>query len=144
MSERMNLVEKLQSDPKFSAFAKAIGDAGLEEALSGKGPFTILAPTNEAFGKVPDTTMADLVKPENRSSFAEVVNYHVISGQIMSKDIAKLMTAKTLQGQEVKIDASNGIRINDSFLQARNMMATNGVIHAIDTVLVAAAAAKMS
>lgn len=144
MPEQLNLIEKLQSDQKFSIFAKAVNDAGLSDILKSDGPFTILAPTNEAFKKVPETTMANLAKPENKSRFAELLNYHIIEGKIMSEEIAKLATAKTLQGQEVKIDAKNGIKIDDSKLQARNMKATNGVIHAIDTVLAPAVAAKMS
>lgn len=144
MSEQLNLIEKLQSDQKFSTFAKAVSDAGLADTLKSHGPFTILAPTNEAFKKVPETTMPELSKPENKSKLAELLNYHIISGKLMSDELAKLSTAKTLQGREVKIDASNGIKIDDSKLQARNIKAANGVIHAIDTVLAPAAAAKMS
>jgi uncharacterized surface protein with fasciclin (FAS1) repeats len=144
MSEQLNLIEKLQNDRKFSTFAKAIDDAGISDTLKGSGPFTILAPTNEAFNKVPGDTMISLEKPENKSKFAELLNYHIIPGKIMSDEIAKLTTAKTLQGREVKIDTTNGIKIDDSKLQARNIKATNGVIHAIDTVLAPAAAAKMS
>jgi len=144
MSEKLNLIEKLQSDQKFSTLTKAIDDAGLTDILKGSGPFTILAPTNEAFKKVPETTMLDLAKPENKSRFAELLNYHIIPGKMMSDEIAKLTTAKTLQGREVKIDTNDGIKIDDSKIQARNIKATNGVIHAIDTLLTPAAVAKMS
>lgn len=144
MSEQLNLIEKLQGDQKFSTFTKAITDAGLSDILKGDGPFTILAPTDEAFKKVPETTMANLAKPENKTRFAELLNYHIIEGKILSEDIAKLATVKTLQGREVKIDAKNGIKIDDAKLQARNIKAVNGVIHAIDTVLAPAIAAKMS
>lgn len=144
MSEKLNLIEKLQSDQKFSTLTKAIDDAGLTDTLKGSGPFTILAPTNEAFKKVPETTMLDLAKPENKSRFAELLNYHIIPGKMMSDEIAKLTTAKTLQGREVKIDTNDGIKIDDSKIQARNIKATNGVIHAIDTLLTPAAVAKMS
>jgi uncharacterized surface protein with fasciclin (FAS1) repeats len=144
MSEQLNLIEKLESDQKFSTFAKAVSDAGLSDTLKGTGPFTIFAPTDEAFKKVPEKTMIELGKPENKSGFAELLNYHIIPGKMMSDEIAKHTTAKTLQGREVKIDATNGIKIDDSKLQERDIKATNGVIHALDTVLAPAATAKMS
>lgn len=144
MSEKLNIIEKLQSDQKFSTFAKAITDAGLVETLGGTGPFTILAPTNEAFKKVPESTMINLAKPENQSRFAEFMNYHIISGKVTSEELAKLTSVKTLQGLEVKIDNDNGLKIDNSKMQARNIQANNGLIHALDTVLAPAVAAKMS
>ena len=144
MAEQLNLIEKLNGDQKFSTFAKAINDAGLADILEGNDPFTLLAPTNEAFKKVPETTMNNLSKTENKSKLRQLLSYHIISGRMLSEDLAKLTTTKTLQGGEVKIDATNGIKIDDSKLQARNIKATNGLIHALDTVLAPARAAKMS
>jgi len=143
MSDTLNLVDSLMNNPKFSIFTKGVHDAGLVDLLNEPGPFTILTPTDEAFAKVPEGTMTDLGKPENKSSFAEVLKFHIIKGKIMSDEIAKLTTVKTIQGQEIKIDATNGIKINGAKLQARNLEATNGVIHAIDAVLAPAATAKM-
>jgi uncharacterized surface protein with fasciclin (FAS1) repeats len=144
MSDNYTLVDLLQKDAKFSTIAKAISDAGLTEKLREAGPFTLLAPTNDAFAKVSAETMTDLRKPENKSMFADILKYHVIHGKNMTTDITKLKTAKTLQGQEIKIDATDGIKINGARLQARNVEASNGIIHAIDTVLAPAAAAKVS
>ena len=144
MSDSYTLADVLQKDAKFSTLTKAISDAGLNDKLREAGPFTILAPTNAAFAKLPAETITDLIKPENKSMFAEILNYHIIHGKVMSADIAKLKTAKTIQGQEIKIDATDGIKINGARLQARNFEASNGIIHAIDTVLAPAATAKVA
>lgn len=144
MADNYTLADVLQKDAKFSTLITAITEAGLSNKLKETGPFTIFAPTNEAFSKIPAETMTDLLKPENKSMFSDIVNYHIIHGKVMTNEIAKLHTAKTLQGQEIKIDATNGIKINDARLQARNFEASNGIIHAIDTVLAPAATAKIA
>lgn len=144
MSDHYTLADVLGRDAKFSTFTKVISDAGLTAKLREPGPFTILAPTNEAFSKVPAETLTDLQKPENRSMLLEILNYHILPGKKMSAEIGRLMAVKTLQGQDIKIDATNGIKINGARLQARNVDATNGVLHAIDTLLTPAATAKVS
>lgn len=136
MFEKLNLVDTLSKNAEFSILAKAITAAGLADAFKGKGPYTVLAPTNDAFNKFPKETMTDLMKPENKDNLANLLKYHVIEGKIMSEDIGKLKTAKTLQGQEIKVDTTDGVKINGAKLQARNNEAINGVIHAIDAVLV--------
>lgn len=141
MTDKLNLTDALQNDPKFSTLSKAIKDAGLVETLSAAGPFTVLAPTNEAFAKISEEAMTDLSKPENKSKLVEILKYHVIDGKVTSDDLGKLSTSKTLQGQEIKIDSTDGIKINGSNLRARNMNASNGMFHAIDAVLTPAAAA---
>jgi|SRR5688572_9049132 len=143
MFEKLNLVDTISKNPEFSTLGKAITAAGLVDAFKSKGPYTVLAPTNEAFNKFPKETMTDLMKPENKKNLANLLKYHVIEGKIMSEDINKLKTAKTLLGQEIKIDITDGVKINDAKLLARNNEATNGVIHAIDTVLALANTAKV-
>jgi len=144
MTEKLNLTDALQNDPKFSTLSNVLKDAGLLETLGGPGPFTVLAPTNEAFAKISEEALSDLKKPENKSKLADILKFHVIEGKVMSNDLAKLKTSKTIQGQEIRIDATDGIKINGSNMRARNMMASNGVFHAIDTVLSPAAAATNS
>ncbi|MEK7725129.1 MAG: fasciclin domain-containing protein [Acidobacteriota bacterium] len=144
MADTYTLADVLQKDTKFSTLVDAINTAGLSNKLRETGPFTIFAPTNAAFSKIPSETMTDLLKPENKSMFADILSYHIIHGKVMTEEIAKLHTAKTLQGQEIKIDAVNGIKINGARLQARNMEASNGIIQAIDTVLSPAATAKIA
>ena len=143
MSGKLNLVETILEDPKFSIFAKAVTAAGLIDTLKGAGPFTILAPSNLAFTKLPEAKMTALMKPSNKENLAEMIKYHLLSGKIMSADMGKLSTAKTVQGQELKIAITDfGFRVNGASLQSRNIEATNGVVHGINAVLIPAIAAK--
>lgn len=144
MFEKLNLVDTLAKNPEYSILTKAITAAGLVEAFNGKGPYTVFAPTNDAFNKIPKETLTSLWKPENKENLANLLKFHVIEGKIMSEDISKLKTAKTLQGQEIKIDTTDGVKINGAKLKARNNEAINGVIHSIDTVLVLATPAKVA
>ena len=139
MFDNHTLAYVLQKDVKFTTLITAINDAGLMDKLRENGPFTILAPTDAAFAKLPAGMLTDLGKPENKSRFAEILKYHIIPGKVMAADMAKLKTARTIQGQELTIEASESIKINGARLQARNVEASNGVIHAIDTVLTPAA-----
>ena len=142
MFDKINLVETISKHAEFSILSKVIAGSGLTNILKNKGPFTILAPTDEAFNKLPPEMLTGLLKPENKESLGSLLEYHVIPGKIMSADIAKLTTAKTVHGQEIKIDDADGIKINAAKLQGRNIEAMNGVIHAIDTVLALATTAK--
>ncbi len=144
MSEKLNIVETADKAGKFKTLIAAVTAAGLAETLNGAGPFTVFAPTDEAFAKVPTNTLTDLLKPENKEKLTAILTYHVVSGKVMSADAAKLTTAKTVNGQDLKIDATNGVKINDANVVTADVEASNGVIHIIDTVLMPAAAAKAS
>jgi uncharacterized surface protein with fasciclin (FAS1) repeats len=135
MFEQLNLVDTISNNAEFSTLGKAIIASGLSDIFKGTGPFTVLAPTNEAFNKLPAETMIDLMKPENKEGLANLLKHHVIDGKIMGDDINRLGTVKTLQGQEIRIDNTNGVKINGVKLKAKNTLATNGVIHVIDAVL---------
>src|ERR1044072_8718898 len=102
MFEQLNLVDTISKNPEFSTLAKAITASGLVDAFKSKGPYTVLAPTNNAFNKLPKETMIDLMKPENKENLANLLKYHVIEGKIMSEEVSKLKTVKTLLGQEIK------------------------------------------
>lgn len=144
MSDHYTLADVLGRDSKFSTFLTAINNAGLYDKLREVGPFTIFAPTNTAFAKLPAETMTDLLKPENKVRFAGILNYHIIQGKVTAAELIKLSTAKTLQGQPIKFETTDGIKINGARLQARNVDATNGLIHSIDTVLTPLATANMA
>jgi uncharacterized surface protein with fasciclin (FAS1) repeats len=144
MFEKLSLVNTLAKNPEYSILTKAITAAGLVEAFDGAGPFTVFAPTNEAFNNMPQETLTGLMKPENKENLANLLKFHVIEGKIMAEDISKLTSVKTLQGQEIKIDTTDGVKINGAKLKARNNEANNGVVHTIDTVLVLAAPAKIA
>ena len=105
------------------------------DTLKGKGPFTVFAPTDEAFAKLPAGTVETLLKPENKEDLVAVLTYHVVAGKVMAADVVKLKSAETLLGQPVKIDATDGVRINDAKVIKADIECGNGVIHVIDAVL---------
>jgi uncharacterized surface protein with fasciclin (FAS1) repeats len=120
----------------FKTLLAAAKAAGLAEALSGKGPFTVFAPTDEAFAKLPAGTVASLLKPENRGKLAAILKYHVVSGRVYSEDALAAKKAKTLQGSNVHIAVSDGkAKVNDANLVTTDLDASNGVIHVIDSVI---------
>jgi len=121
---------------KFKTLLTAVKNAGLVETLSGAGPFTVFAPTDEAFDKLPKATIADLLKPENKATLAGILTYHVIPGRVYSEAAVAAKSAKTVQGATVAIKANDkGAFVNDSKIIATDVDASNGVIHIIDTVL---------
>lgn len=142
MSEKLNIVETADQAGKFNTLIAAVTAAGLIETLNGAGPFTVFAPTDDAFAKVPADALTDLLKPENKEKLTSILTYHVVSGKVMAADAARLTTAKTVNGQDLKIDATNGVKINDAKVVTADVEATNGVIHIIDAVLMPATSAK--
>jgi len=132
-----NIVETAQSAGSFGTLVAAVGAADLAEALSGEGPFTVFAPTDEAFSKLPKGTIDSLLKPENKARLVEILTYHVVKGRVFSDDAIAAGSATTLQGDDVRIRLRNGrLTINDSGVIANDIDTSNGVIHAIDTVLI--------
>lgn len=123
-------------DGNFKTLVTAIKAAGLEKTLMGEGPFTVFAPTDEAFAKLPAGTVEDLLKPENKDKLVAILTYHVIPGKVMSSDIAgKKMDAKTVQGSSLAIDATDGVKVDNATVIKADVMASNGVIHVIDNVV---------
>lgn len=118
----------------FNTLVTAITTAGLDTTLKGPGPFTVFAPTDEAFSKLPSGTFESLL--EDILQLRKVLEYHVVSGKVMAADVVKLDSATTASGSTVKIDASNGIKVNDATVVTPDVEADNGVIHIIDTVLI--------
>lgn len=120
----------------FNTLLAAAKAAGLAEALQGEGPLTVFAPTDEAFAKLGNDTLTDLLKPENKEKLAGILKYHVISGKVKSTDLAgKMLSADTLNGQ-VKIDGTDGVTVNGAKVIKADVKASNGIIHVIDTVLI--------
>jgi uncharacterized surface protein with fasciclin (FAS1) repeats len=119
----------------FKTLVAAVKAAGLVETLQGKGPFTVFAPTDDAFAKLPKDTLDDLLKPENKEKLAGILTYHVIAGKVMAADV-KTMSAKTVNGKELNIKVEDGkVTVNDANVVKTDIAASNGVIHVIDTVL---------
>lgn len=118
----------------FKTLATALTEAGLIETLKGKGPFTVFAPTDEAFAKLPKGTLEGLLK--DKEALKKILLYHVVSGNVMSTDVVKLTEAKTVEGSKVKISVKDGkVMINDAKVIKADIKASNGVIHVIDTVI---------
>jgi uncharacterized surface protein with fasciclin (FAS1) repeats len=131
-----NLVETAASNDAFKTLVAAVKAAGLVETLAGKGPFTVFAPTDEAFAKLPDGTVESLLKPENKEKLISILTYHVIPGKVMSKDIKPSQMVKTVNGQQVSIKLSYGkVSVEGASVTAADVEADNGVIHIIDTVI---------
>lgn len=120
----------------FETLVAAVTAAELVDTLKGEGPFTVFAPTDEAFAALPAGTVEDLLKPENKDQLVAVLTYHVVPGKVMSSDLSDDMTAATVQGGEVTIDLDNGVMVNDATVVTADIEATNGVIHVIDKVIV--------
>jgi uncharacterized surface protein with fasciclin (FAS1) repeats len=119
----------------FNTLVAAVSAADLVATLQSKGPFTVFAPTDEAFAALPAGTVENLLKPENKGQLIAVLTYHVISGKVMSTDLVDDMQASTLQGSSVTIDLDNGVMVEGANVVAADIEATNGVIHVIDSVL---------
>jgi uncharacterized surface protein with fasciclin (FAS1) repeats len=131
-----DIIDTAVSAGSFSTLVTAIKAAGLVETLKGAGPFTVFAPTDDAFAKLPAGTVEGLLK--DLPKLKKILTYHVVAGKVMAADVVKLKSAKTVEGSEVKIDASSGVKINDSTVTTPDVAVDNGVIHIIDTVLLPA------
>jgi uncharacterized surface protein with fasciclin (FAS1) repeats len=134
-AKKMDIVDTAVKAGSFKTLAAALKAAGLVDTMKSKGPFTVFAPTDEAFAKLPAGTVETLLKPENKDKLVAILTYHVVQGNVKAADVVKLKSAKTLQGQTVAIDATDGVKINNATVIKADIDCSNGVIHVIDTVL---------
>jgi uncharacterized surface protein with fasciclin (FAS1) repeats len=131
-----DIVDTAVAAGKFKTLAAALGAADLVKTLKGKGPFTVFAPTDEAFAKLPEGTVESLLKPENKKKLTAILTYHVVPGKVLASDVVKLDKAKTVQGSEVKIAVKKGkVHVDNATVVATDIKASNGVIHVIDSVI---------
>jgi len=128
-----DIVDTATAAGEFATLLKAVEAADLVQTLKGDGPYTVFAPTDAAFAKVPADTMENLLA--DKDSLVAVLTYHVVPGRVAAADVIELSSAKTLQGQSVRIVSSDGVAINDAKVVAADIEASNGIIHVIDTVL---------
>src|SRR5687767_13197047 len=133
-----DIVETAVAAGQFKTLAAALEAAGLIDALTGEGPFTVFAPTDEAFAKLPAGTVESLLKPENKEKLKAILLYHVVPGSVTAKQVMKLngRTVKTLEGTSVKVSTKHGVMLDDARVTKTDIQASNGVIHVIDSVLV--------
>jgi len=135
-AESKDIVDVAAGAGSFNTLVTAVKAAGLVETLKGKGPFTVFAPTDEAFAKLPKGTVENLLRPENKAKLAKILTYHVVPGKIMSGDVKGENTSvKSVEGGELMVDATKGVKINYAKVVTADVAASNGVIHSIDTVL---------
>ncbi len=131
-----DIVDTAVAAGDFKTLVAAVQAAGLVDTLKGNGPFTVFAPTDAAFAKLPAGTVQELLKPENKQKLIAILTYHVVAGDVTSKQVVKLTEAKTVEGQDVKIKVSNGtVMINNADVVKADIQCSNGVIHVINEVL---------
>lgn len=128
-----DIIDTAVAAGSFSTLATALTAAGLIDTLKGAGPFTVFAPTNDAFAKIPAADLQALLA--DKAALTKVLTYHVVAGTVMAADVATLKEAKSVQGSMIAIDTTAGVKVNDATVTATDILATNGVIHVIDTVI---------
>jgi uncharacterized surface protein with fasciclin (FAS1) repeats len=133
---RADIVDTAVAAGSFNTLAKALDAAGLVQTLKGPGPFTVFAPTDEAFAKLPAGTLENLLKPESRAQLQRILTYHVVSGRVTSADVVKLHSAKAVSGDTITIaTADGGVMVDNAHVVKADIEASNGVIHVIDAVI---------
>ncbi|MEM9549949.1 MAG: fasciclin domain-containing protein [Pseudomonadota bacterium] len=130
-----DIVDTAASAGNFSTLVAAVEAAELVDTLKGEGPFTVFAPTDDAFAALPEGTVENLLLPENKDDLIAILTYHVVPGKVMSTDLSDDMTAATVQGGEVTIDLDNGVMVNDASVITADIETENGVIHVVDKVI---------
>jgi len=131
-----DIVDTAVAAGSFKTLVAAVQAAGLLDTLKGAGPFTVFAPTDEAFAKLPAGTVDDLLKPENKAKLVSILTYHVVAGKVMATDVAgKETMAKSVQGSEIKVNGMNGVMVDGAKVVTADIAADNGVIHVIDAVI---------
>jgi len=135
-AEGANIVETAVAAGSFKTLAKALEAADLVGTLTGPGPFTVFAPTDEAFAKLPAGTVETLLKPENKDKLRRVLTYHVVAGKVGAADVVKLKSARAVSGDTIAVSAQGGtVRVDGAQVIKTDIQASNGVIHVIDTVI---------
>ena len=133
---KKDLVDTAAGAGTFNTLVAAVDAAGLVDTLKGEGPFTIFAPTDEAFAALPEGTVEDLLKPENKDQLIAILTYHVVPGKVMAADITGAeTTASSVQGGELMINGTDGVTVNGASVTQADIEASNGVIHVIDQVI---------
>jgi uncharacterized surface protein with fasciclin (FAS1) repeats len=136
MASAADIVDTAAAAGQFKTLVAAVKAAGLVDTLKGPGPFTVFAPTDEAFAKLPPGTVESLLKPENKAKLQSILTYHVLPGKVMSQDLVKLDSTKTVEGGSIAIRTMNGgVMVDKAHVTRADIAASNGVIHVIDIVL---------
>jgi len=135
-AETRDVVDTAIAAGSFKTLAKALDAAGLVTTLKGVGPFTVFAPTDEAFAKLPDGTLETLLKPENKEKLRRILTYHVVAGKVMASDVVKLQSARAVSGDTLTVKVEDGVvYVENATVTSADVLASNGVIHVIDSVI---------
>ena len=135
-AETRDVVDTAIAAGSFKTLAKALDAAGLVTTLKGAGPFTVFAPTDEAFAKLPDGTLETLLKPENKEKLRRILTYHVVAGKVMASDVVKLQSARAVSGDTITVKVEDGVvHLENATVTSADVLASNGVIHVIDSVI---------
>jgi uncharacterized surface protein with fasciclin (FAS1) repeats len=135
MNEKYDLIETANNTGNFRIFLQALEAAGLNETLKGTGPYTILAPVDDAFIKLPQIKLHDLFKTENRDSLLSLLSNHIIAGELPSRDLKRHHDIRSMNGEELRIESRVGLWVNEAQVVTPDLKASNGVLHGIDTVM---------
>jgi|AntRauTorcE11898_2_1112593.scaffolds.fasta_scaffold05079_1 uncharacterized surface protein with fasciclin (FAS1) repeats len=130
------IIQVASANSNLSTLVEAVKAAGMEGALNAKGPITVFAPTNEAFAALPEGTLEDLMKPENKDKLKKILSNHIVSGAVMSGDLKDGQMVETMEGSKAEVTMEQGTMINDAKVVKANIEASNGVVHVIDKVLI--------
>jgi len=131
-----DIVDTAVAAGSFKTLVAAVGAAGLGETLKGDGPFTVFAPTDEAFAKLPEGTVESLILPENKAKLVEILTHHVVAGKVLAADVVTLTSASTVAGKSVAISVHDGkVKVGDATVVTADVLCTNGVIHIVDSVI---------
>ena len=131
-----DIVDTAVAAGSFKTLVAAVGAAGLVETLKGTGPFTVFAPSDDAFAKLPKGTVESLILPENKAKLVEILTHHVVAGNVMAADVVKLTSASTVAGKSVAVAVKEGkVKIDDATVVTADVQCTNGVIHIVDSVI---------
>ena len=135
MSDKLNLIETIAKQDQFSTFTRLMRTSNANDVFNGPGDFTVFAPTNDAFAKIPDATMNGLTSETDQKRLRALLSYHILPGKVMAASLASAPARKAFTGEELMFTDINGIKVNGASVQARNLEATNGVAHALASVL---------
>lgn len=139
MNDKKDIVDTAASNPDFSTLVTALKAAGITDVLKDAGPFTVFAPTNEAFEALPAGTLEMLLKPENKEKLVQILTYHVVPGKVTAAEVVKMDDAETVEGADIDITATqNEVMVNDAKVVKTDIMTSNGIIHVIDKVIMPA------
>ena len=135
MTDRFNLIETIAKQDKFSTFTRLMASSGANDVFNNEGPFTVFVPTNDAFAKIPTIIINELLNEPQQVQLKGLLSYHIISGKVMAANMGSMPTRNAFTGEELRFSDTNGLKVNGAVVEARNIEATNGVIHSLATVL---------